>query len=511
MEGNSKPVFVLAFASTVVLTGGFLFFVYMDAESRKPEGMRSHFDLRGAASTASVYFHDVEKKGAELKTRAGNYLSGFFGGGAGPAAPAVQTADARQEPAQEQYSAEDEFEKYFKKSSEDGGASGGNPWADMGEGGASGGGVAGGGAGGSLTEAAAGPAPKAASKKVAWDGSASPDVKAPAYSPRAVLNVPAQEGLRSAAPRTFASLTPREGPGGSESGPGYGKGGVDYGDKARNAASGFNNAQGKGTASLDGASESERSGAQSSYNSKMSGGAAAAAGAGAAGGGSAPAASGPKAAEDGKAGAAADGKTGADAGKTADADKTAAGAATKNKRDKSMLSSDDAAEEDTDLLKSVVTDRQKGLEVKYVTDEEAKEPPEPTLLKANVTDGDNTKSAEVAAPDSPKFASLPAARKLELRKEIHRFLKRIEVRFESPMTGIYSTSCNTTPELCADHGITMSYLTMTTENSGQVVMGLKYANTRWRRHVIDFKRPDGVTGGQRHHQHTPADDQKSEE
>jgi hypothetical protein len=116
--------------------------------------------------------------------------------------------------------------------------------------------------------------------------------------------------------------------------------------------------------------------------------------------------------------------------------------------------------------------------------------PDETLLKSGAIAGaDGTKDA---ADDPKVFASLSPARKLEIKKDIHVFLKRVENRFGA-MTDIKTTSCASTLDLCSSHGVSGNYLTMSTAKGAKLDLGVKYIKTRWKRYTIDFQRPGAAS------------------
>ena len=99
---------------------------------------------------------------------------------------------------------------------------------------------------------------------------------------------------------------------------------------------------------------------------------------------------------------------------------------------------------------------------------------------------------DTGAADPKNFSNLSALRKKELRRELHAFLKKVENRY-GKMTDIVFTSCGTTPDLCKQHELKQSYLTMTTAKGATLVLGLKYVNEKWRRYTVDFKKPASET------------------
>jgi len=87
-----------------------------------------------------------------------------------------------------------------------------------------------------------------------------------------------------------------------------------------------------------------------------------------------------------------------------------------------------------------------------------------------------------------KFEELTLDRKLELKKRIHVFLKRVERRY-GEMDDIFFTPCGSGDELCSEHGLTEGYLTLETHENAELHLGLKYINERWRRYTVGFNLP----------------------
>ena len=104
-----------------------------------------------------------------------------------------------------------------------------------------------------------------------------------------------------------------------------------------------------------------------------------------------------------------------------------------------------------DLLSLIVKERQNGADSKLVSDEEAAGEPEEYLLLARAVAFDEETKA-VPAPDPANFKALPEARKTELKKEVHTFLRRVENKY-GKMNEIFRTPCSTTPELCKEHEV----------------------------------------------------------
>ncbi|MDO8804329.1 MAG: hypothetical protein Q7R35_07855 [Elusimicrobiota bacterium] len=521
MGNNIKnPGALLALGLTVFFASAFLLTVHIGVSGREVQGMSYGFGSRSAPAAApappTTYLGDFKKGAGIIQKKSEAIYDSFFGGGA-QAAPGSGGEEAGGEvagqraPGGEDYSGGDSdgdaFEKYYKKNyagnSGKGGGSAGAAWADMG-----GGGSASSGGGGSFSETASqGASPKEPQKKAGTE-TASSGAPGPVPPPGAGFGGPAGDGKSAAAPRLYASLPGKNSPENAGLNPGGQPGASPvYGSGQPRKGGGLSNMPGqKSGVPLDGASEAMKAGSQSNYDSKMSGGAAASA----ASGGSAPAASAAK--EDAAGGASA--KAGDAAAKPGDAaakpgDKDAKTDPVSRERGPSYYRGESAAD-DQDLLKSVVTDRLNGTEAKYVSDEEAQVAVEEGLLKSGAVaesedDADAAgkeapnrdranKDAHVKAPvvpDPVNLSDLSSERRVKLKKRIHTFLKRVENKY-GKMTEIYRTPCGWTPDLCKDHEVNGSYLTMTTAKSAKLVLGVKYVKTRWRRYTMDFKKPPVV-------------------
>ncbi len=483
MQNNfKKPGAILALALLAFFTGGFLLLVHIGAGGRTVPERRYVPGYRGASVASSSYLEDFKRGGEIVIEKGETAFAGFFAGSPQAAPASGRSAAARGGAGREEEedSNGDAFEEYYKKNYASGrsgsAAVGRSSWADMGGGGSASSGYAG---GGNTETSAQGPA----GKDVEKEESAGEDVPAAVVpSPDTGFGKPPAGLERAAAPKLQASLPGKNSPE---------KAGPDQAARPGSPAGEGGNQPFKGGSlsglpgqkagvPLDGAAEGMKAGAQKNYDSKASGGAsagvAAAGGAGgSSGGGSSPAASAPK-------DAAAEAKTAAPAAKTSSVTPADKGGVP----NVDYYSAKPAAAE-PDLLSLIVKERQDGADTKLVSDEEAAGEPEENLLAARaVASGEADKA--VQTPDPASFNALSEARKMELKKEVHTFLRRVENKY-GKMTDIFRTSCSTTPELCKEHELSGSYLTMTTQKGARLVLGFKYVEKRWRRYTIDFKAP----------------------
>ena len=476
MENNSnKPTLILAVGTVIFLMGGFLFFVYVGNNGRKAESFASHINFHSFSARVSAYYGDLKHSGASLKKKADSFMSSFWEEPAGTASAARYAEAAKRNSGDVDWSSGsgegedgDSFGKYYNKNY--GGNSGSDPgsWVDNSEGGGAsfGGGSSGEGSSGQFA-ASPNASPRGKQQRAAAGTSlAAAAGGRPASDLRPGFGGPAAGGAKTA-PRLYAALPARNG--GQNAALQHGGGMPASGGRANNKLSGMSGNQTKGAGELDSATENIRGGAQSSYNSKMSGGASAIAGGS---GGSVPAASGPANISGG--GSPAGGASGP-------------GSPSGSFSGGANLGYDASAAEDNDLLKSVVTDSQNGTDARYVSPEEAAVAPDETMLKSGAAAA--PEAAKEAATEDPKdFASLSQERKLEIKKNIHVFLKRIEHKFGA-MTDIKTTSCLSTLDLCNAHEVSGNYLTMTTEKGAKLDLGVKYIKTKWRRYTLDFQKP----------------------
>ena len=493
MENDPKrPALIIAVGTLILLVGGFLFFVYVGTNGRRSQSFASRINFHSFSSRVSAYYGGLKHGGASLKAKADNFMNSFWEEPGDTASAARRAEAAKRGGADDDWTSGggdgeegDSYGKYYNKNYGGGSGSGMDPgsWVDNSDGGPSFGG--GSSSGGSSAQYAASPkgAPRGKPQAAAPAPGFSPAAGNSASRLRPGFGSPSMDGPKAAAQRLYASSAKA-----GTQGPAlqYGGGMPAYGNKANNRLNGMSGNQAKGAGELDSATENMRGGAQSSYNSKLSGGASAISGGSS--GGSIPAASGPANISGG-------GSAGGGAGSAAAANNakaTATGPGSASSLDDAALY--DAPEEDADLLKSVVSETQTGREAKYLSVEDANAAPDETMLKSGAiaaTDSKDTKDAKTVTPDPENLNELSAERKMALKKNIHVFLKRIQNRF-GMLANIKTTSCTSTLDLCAEHGVTGNYLTMTTQKGAKLDLGVKYIKTKWRRYTIDFQKPDGT-------------------
>jgi len=505
---SRKPVTILALATMAFVAGGFLLLVSIGSSERNARGLRAGVNLPATEPPPTTYFGDAEKGAGIVKQKAENLLDSVFGGTAqAPAATAEPAAAARQGSGgnEEGDAGYDSIDKFFAKHNiaddDSGEPDNARSFGDSSSGGSSPG-------GGTTVTSAGTPARQGQAGRDQRKEDGEP-AAASGTNPTASAHGQASGGvtvggasapplkLYAALPKNNSSRTPGLNSGGQpdRGDPGQETGGGKLQKEKGGSLSGL---PGGKAAALDGAEEGMKSGAQSSYNSKMSGGAAAVAASGS--GGSSAASSPAAASSDGK---------------------TAASSSTDKKTDEKKAKEAPAAEEDggfdvsgpveddSDLLKAVVTDRQNGTENKYVTPDEAAGDPDETLLAAGAVAGEEVnKDISTSAPlpkDPEVLAKLSPERKKELRKEVHAFLKQVENKY-GKMREIHHTPCKSTPELCKDHEISGTYITMTTERQAKLVLGVKYVKTRWHRYTIDFQAPPGEISAPGFEEAAPVED-----
>ncbi|MCM2267740.1 MAG: hypothetical protein NDI60_08230 [Elusimicrobiales bacterium] len=486
-KSRQNPILLIALAVLFMVTGSFFALLHVGMSARQAKGLQSGFSFRGAKPLPSSYVADI-KRGAEIVSdEAARVFNDFFGDGpaAGSNTAAAGYSNTGAAPKDDEVEGEyapdsDAFTRYYEKHYGKGASSPSLGWNDGGGVGAS----SGGGGDSATFQAVPRQEQAAGAPKAGADGPAQTAAAAPVSAPGAAGAAGAtgfNQNRAQPPPKLFASLPPGGAP--PPLFPGQSAGSSAPGRGAGAKAGELDAFQSKGgAAQLDGALESAKAGAKSDYAAKMSGGAAAAAAGGAAaGGGGAPSPSSPS-------NASGDGKS-ADKAKT-DAAGTSTGYGWWNREsDDTPAAATPKAEEDddADLVKAVVTERRNGADAAYLSDDDETAKPEEALLKAGVADP-GAAEKDAVKPDPADFASLPPERKKELRREMHSFMKRVENRY-GKMTDIYRTACSSTPDLCKEHELTRSYLTMTTAEGAKLVMGLKYVKNRWRRYTIDFKRP----------------------
>ncbi len=475
MENNSKsPTVVIAVGMVILLMGGFLFFVSVGTNGRKTGSFASRINFQSFSARAADYYGGLKRGGASIKSKADNFMSSFWDEPGSTASAARYAEAAKRGGGDEEWNSSangedgDSFGKYYSKNYGGGSGMDPNSWVDNSEGGASFSGGASGGGSSSQSGASSRGTPRPKQQRTA---AAAPAFAAAAGRPGSGLRPGfggPSAGSPAAAQRQYASLPARNGA--QNAALQYGRGTPAAGDKSNNKFSGMSGNQTRGAADLNGADENMSGGAQSSYNSNMSGGAAAVGGGSS--GGSIPAAS----------AAAKVSGVGSSAGSSsAGASLSPAGAPNMG------FSALYDAPEDTDLLRSVVSESQNGRESSYLSPEDAKAAPDETMLKSGAIAGADGKGV-APTPDPKTLEELSPERKLELKTNIHVFLKRIQNRFGA-IAEIKTTSCASTLDLCKEHGVTGNYLTMRTQKGARLDLGVKYIKTQWRRYTIDFQKP----------------------
>ena len=472
---------ILAVGTLVVLLGGFLFFVSVGTNGRTAKSFASRINFHSFSARISGYYGGLKRGGASLKASADHFMTSFWEEPGGTAEAARNAEEAKREYGEQDWSSSDNgengdgdsFGKYYSKNY--GGGSGMDPssWVDNSEGGASFAGGSSGGSSAARPNSAPGGTPRSKQQAAAPArpfASASGTPGKPGPDLRNGFGSPAGGSSKTSAQRQLASLPARSGSQGQALQ--YGGGMPAAGGKSENRLNGMSGSQARSAGELDGAAERSSGGGRSSFNAKMSGGAGSVGGGSS--GGSVPAASSPANVSGGGSPAAA-GPGGASFSVSGGAP------------DMGMGALYDAQDDDADLLKSVVSETQNGRDAKYLSPDDAKAAPDETMLKSGAVAVADKKSAEVT-PDPTNLTELSPERKLELKKSIHVFMKRIQNRFGA-MADIKTTSCASTLDLCKEHGVTGDYLTMKTQNGYKLDLGVKYIKTQWRRYTIDFEKP----------------------
>lgn len=482
-----KPSHLVAFGVFVLALGGFFSVLHVGMnEIRGGDRIQHGFGSRAVPETPD-YAEALRRGGKAVAASARRFLAETFVG----SNPAARTASrpAYGPPAAEEKGfdpLEDFYDKHYSPG-RSAAASFGRLASSPGSWAGSGGSVtAGASAPGAAAPAGARPksglslqaAAAALGDKPLFGG---PSQKLPVHRPQLQASLPhgrvALSGLERGGEMTGGSLS---------RGPERGSGGALSGLRGQGSAAGLN-----------GADESASASSAGSYNSKMAGGAAAAAAAG----GSAPAASAPAAAGGSSGGGSGSGSGGAD---TPAADKKDAGTQ-KNASfdDGDFRRADD--EQGKPFLEVVAVEKRNGADQKFISEEDAKAVPEEGHLKPGAAPSEERPRERdfrhdgprpERPPDPEQFSELSAERKLELKKRVHGFLRRVETRY-GVMDDIFYTPCAAGQELCREHGLTEGYLTLETRDSAELHLGLKFIKDRWRRYTVGFTLP-GMEGHRRH-------------
>jgi len=508
-DNRENPAVILFSALAAFAIGGFLLAVDIGMNGRKAQGIDYGFNFRGAESAVTAGSGGPEKGKKSVKSKTGYFASGY----SGQAAEAAPRISGRLEQTRRQaaWEADDEEDDSYSRkpagryssNSERMSESGFRSWADMdgGESASSAGNFSSRFYGG----AASGAYGKSARK---WNETALPARRGSSPSGDG-SGGQADGGGRASASQMYASARDMETRSAAST-----SGRPSVSDSASPGGSDGKLQEGGGMSgmpgqhpggSLGGALESLKTGSQSSYGSNMSGGAKSVESkAAASGGGAPPAVPPPQKASTGGGGGAPGGDVGAD-GKT--------GGKTKEKEDKKAEAGDDDdsyavggfgnRQTRPDFLQSVVIEKWSSAYTKYVTKEETSGVPDEKMLKTGYLasvpdkfsdDKKNLKDNKVSAdkrksgPDPKNWKSLSGKRKLELKKEIHIYLAKVENKY-GQMIYIDRTSCSQAMGFCKEHGVTESYLAMTTAQGAKVVVGFRYVDDKWRLFVIDFKPP----------------------
>ncbi|MDD2804802.1 MAG: hypothetical protein PHV33_04550 [Elusimicrobiales bacterium] len=510
MKNTIQPSHMIALGLCAMLGASFFAVVHVGTAKRQVRGMEYGFGSRKAPEPPPETGLAANfKRGAQtIADKAGGLVDDFFSWGGDAPAAGPLTASAGQDAAGEGADEKDPFEDFYNRNYGKGdggsaaagggfsGASGGSwgssgsSWGSSGGGGGDDGLPSGGGApaakvsakGGAGEEADAGRAPRAGRPSV--EDASGDWVKYPGR----------KGGKPDGAGPQLASLPSGGSPDGPFSNP------LNQGAKPGKGGSLSEMPGQKGAADLNGASEQARTGAEGSYNSKMSGGAsaAAAAGASAAGGGGVPAASAPKeVGADGKGAASGDGakeekKSSESSGSSSDTSSKSSGYSAPRPA-VTTAAAKPPAEEEPDFLKTLMNERQKGAETDYIREEDAAAQPPATQLRSGALIVPPQQKRALAAgeedppvePDPEKFSKLSADRKKEIKTEVHTFLRQVENQYGG-MTDILFTPCSKDKVVCADHGLKMGFITMHTAEGARVQLSLKYVDKKWVPYTVSF-------------------------
>jgi len=490
---DKKPTLELALGMTVLLTGGFLFAVYVGVNGRTPQGTGSRFSLPAASRAVSGYIASAKAVYSAAAEKAENFAGGLLGfspassrqapsaGGETAYAGRGSTAGPEEEDSQ---AAEDSFNKSSGKNyggdGSDGAGGGAQSWADTG-------------GSGSSEDAPNGSRPAVQQGSGASGQGAAASVPGGGGNP--VFGGAYSSGQRTPPPRMLASLPDGSSLSGRAAAPSVrpASGGSSAWTGGGNVSSsgGFSRSGG-GAADLAGSAEGMKAGSGGSYNSSMSAGAASVSGSSS--GGSSPAVSAPSSASSsgGSSSGGGSSSSGGSSSEGGSSDAQPAAAASSDSTagqsgDDSTAGTDSSpapAADTPDLIKTVVTEKQNGTDEQLVPVTDAAKPPAAGLLKAG---GMPTATKEATSDDPADLNSLSADRQAEMNKQILTFLKNVENKY-GKMTEIYDTSCETTPEVCKNNGLTSSYLTMTTSGGAALELGVKYSGHRWTMYTINFKK-----------------------
>ena len=485
----TKPSHLVAFGLFTLTLGGFFTLIHVGMNERDPNrGIAHGFGSRAAPEPAPGYLEAFARGAAITADKAGNFFSEFFSpGGAVPAAGGDLTAAGGGE---EAAGGQDPFEEFYNKNytgpdgtpGPDGfAAASGEDW----------------GGGSTMSSALAGASGKAAAgNPLTADGGGARKAGGFGVPGKEMFDgAQGKPGLRMQKRPPMLALLPQGGAGAAQgrerpgdlSGGGFSRG------PAQGAGGGLSAMPGAGgAANLNAADESARSSSQGNYNSQMAGGAAGAA----AGGASAPAASGPKevSASGGGGSSGGSGSSSAAGDPKPDAAKPADPAARKSSE--KSLTGLGGEEESKPFLEVVAVEKRSGKDARYISEEDKRSQPDEAQLSAGAVPRDQPTEKELRTsrprpapePDPESFSSLSEERKTELKKRMHGFMKRVENHY-GEMDEITYTSCADGKKICDEHQLTEGYLTLNTKDDAELLLGLKYVETRWRRYTVGFALP----------------------
>ncbi len=293
-----------------------------------------------------------------------------------------------------------------------------------------------------------------------------------------------------------------------------------------------------GAADLNGAAESMSSGSGGSYGAQMAGGAADVAARAAAvpvpSADSAKAVDGSGSSGEGAAGGGSSSSSGTPSPKEAPGkDKDAS----EKSKDKTVPTTQPketpvlvASAHTPDIFQEIASEKLNGREERYLGDapsrsKSAPGSPDPSLqvlLRPRTVHPPAAASGEKSVaqeepPDPEDIEAVPVRRRESIKTEVHLFLRRLESGY-GRMTDMQRTSCMADRQLCGEHELRGSYLTMTTAEGARLTLGMKRAETeaapgmkslrgagrsggargrgKWSLYTIDFVDRDGRRPGE---------------
>lgn len=507
MESKFKrPVHLVAFGVFLLVLAGFFTLIHVGTSAHRADrGIAHGFAFRGESGARPGYAEAFIRGGEIVADRAGDFVSEFFSseGSKAQAGQSYAASGGREEAGG---GARDPFEDFYDRNYS-GGAN-----VPPSDGYSAGSGGAWGDSGGTMTAAAsaAGARPSAGTPRAgnAKAAAAGAKMQSGGVPGKPLFGGPLGKGAAQPAKLQLQASLPMGGSLGKPlERPGEMSGGQFSRGAAQAAGGALSGMRGQAAAAdLNGADEGARSSSQGSYNSKMSGGAASAA----ASGGSAPTASAAAkvSSGDGAAGGSGTASGSGDAG--TDTDKKDAGNTKSSPAGDLSFSQSDDGDEKKPFLEAVVIEKRSGKDSRYITAEDKKgeldegqlksgailvEQPKPEGAREKGFRSSHERTAR--EPDPEEFSALSEERKTELKRRIHGFMKRVEKHY-GDMDDITFTSCEQGKEICAQHQLTEGYLTLNTQDEAELLLGLKYVETRWRRYTVGFSLPGW---GRPHHKH----------